>query len=132
MDDGSSDSDAESKAEDESSDSGDQSSQSGADDVVTDTAAMQELADATCTKTRILPQPEKLARKLTKWHDSVRCIGIDILSCLGSAAATLIDGTALFREVGSDLLVDWMHGGQVLHAVYLAEKLLSHIVEKDV
>ncbi|CAE7272993.1 DDX60 [Symbiodinium microadriaticum] len=132
MDDGSSDSDAESKAEDESSDSGDQSCQSGADDVVTDTAAMQELADATCSKTRILPQPEKLASVLTKWHDSVRCIGIDILSCLGSAAATLIDGTALFRQVGSDLLVDWMHGGQVLHAVYLAEKLLSHIVEKDV
>ena len=57
---------------------------------------------------------------------------IDVLNCLGSTAPLLVDGTAIFKAVACDAHVDWKHGGQILHIVYLAEKLLSRMLEKDV
>lgn len=74
----------------------------------------------------------ELQEKLELAHRKVSPIPIDVLGSLGADAPILVDGTALFREVGWSPYLDWSHGGQVLQCVYQAERILQHVLEKDV
>ena len=73
-----------------------------------------------------------LQENLERAHRKVSPIPIDVLGSLGADAPILVDGTALFREVGWNPYLDWSHGGQVLQCVYQAERILKHVLEKDV
>ncbi|CAJ1414451.1 unnamed protein product, partial [Effrenium voratum] len=81
------------------------------------------------------PGDMEFISKCVKYMDmldaALRVASVDLQSCFGTAPM-LVDGDALFREVGWDPYTDWSCGGQLLHCVYLAEKIFAGLVERGV
>eukprot|EP00286_Rhodomonas_abbreviata_P024202 CAMPEP_0181307918 /NCGR_PEP_ID=MMETSP1101-20121128/11157_1 /TAXON_ID=46948 /ORGANISM="Rhodomonas abbreviata, Strain Caron Lab Isolate" /LENGTH=357 /DNA_ID=CAMNT_0023414209 /DNA_START=403 /DNA_END=1472 /DNA_ORIENTATION=- len=61
---------------------------------------------------------------------SLRPRFITVLSDFGETEKFVLEGDSLLMNAFSDERLDWSHGGQFLHLVYLVEKLLSELLSR--
>ncbi|QSZ32856.1 hypothetical protein DSL72_002436 [Monilinia vaccinii-corymbosi] len=67
---------------------------------------------------------------ILSWYDEIRPMWIDLVGDYAGKELFLVEGDSLLRECFADERIDFQHGFQLLHAVYVVERFLENLVKR--